>query len=164
MHKVLAKILLCLVLCFGVLSCDSNAVFDDYETLGDEGWAHEDTVSFKVEQPDSLRPYNLFINLRANQQYPYNNIYLITAMNFPQGKVIKDTLEYNMAKPSGRLLGNSSGDLSESKLWYKEGVSFPEAGTYEISIRQATRKNGQVQPDDTLPGVTDVGFRIEKTQ
>jgi gliding motility-associated lipoprotein GldH len=162
MPKLLAKILLLFFLCLGMASCDSNAVFDEYENIGKDGWAHKDTVQFRVQQTDSLNPYNLFINLRANQDYPYRNIFLITSMDFPNGKVIKDTLEYNMAKPSGKLLGHSSGNLTESKLWYKEGVVFPEKGGYKFSVRQATRKNGQVKPDDTLHGVTDVGLRIEK--
>jgi len=163
MPKFLAKILLLCFVCFGFVSCDSNAEFDEFKNIGKAGWPHKDTVEFDVEQPDSSTSYNLFVNLRANQEYPYSNIFLITAMNFPNGKVVTDTLEYNMAEPNGKLMGDSYGNLTESKLWYKEGVLFPEHGTYKISIRQATRKNGQVKPDDTLPGITDVGFRIEKT-
>ena len=78
------------------------------------------------------------------------------------GKVISDTLEYEMAYPNGDWMGQGFGDVYESKLWYKENVRFPETGTYQFKIRQAMRKNGNVNGISELQGITDVGFRIEK--
>jgi len=82
-------------------------------------------------------------------------------MNFPNGKVLKDTLEYQMAKPSGEFLGEGFSDIKENKLWYKEGVVFNESGEYKIKIQQAMRMNGEVNGIENLEGVIDIGFRIE---
>ena len=82
-------------------------------------------------------------------------------MDFPNGRVIKDTLQYKMAKPNGELLGTGFTDIKESKLWYKEGVVFSESGEYQIKIQQAMRENGKVNGVINLKGITDVGFRIE---
>ena len=68
-----------------------------------------------------------------------------------------------MALPNGEWLGTGFGDVKESKLWYKEGVKFTEPGEYQVNIRQAMRKNGNVSGIENLEGITDVGFRIEKT-
>ncbi|MDX1761956.1 MAG: gliding motility lipoprotein GldH [Christiangramia sp.] len=142
-------------------SCDRKRVFDDYESL--RGWHKDSLVSFELENIDSTKVYDLFINIRNNSEYRYSNLFLITEIRFPQGKVISDTLEYEMTRPNGEWLGTGFGDVKENKLWYKENVRFDESGKYEVTIQQAMRKNGEVEGIEVLDGITDVGFRIEKS-
>lgn len=143
-----------------VTSCDSNRVYDTYKSVPNT-WHKDSVVQFNFQAPDSINPYNLYVNLRNNNDYPFNNLYLIVEMDFPNGKVIKDTLQYKMAKPNGELLGTGFTDVKESKLWYKEGVVFSESGDYQIKIQQAMRENGKVNGVINLEGITEVGFRIE---
>ncbi len=153
------------ILVFGLLfvfSCDSNRVFDDYKTVPDS-WNKNEIVEFKINSSDTITPRDLFVNLRNTKAYKYSNIFLIVEMNFPHGKTIKDTLEYRMAAPDGTLLGTGLSSVKENKLWYKEGVVFDEVGEYTVKIQHAMRKNGTVKGIASLEGVTDVGFRIEKT-
>ena len=82
-------------------------------------------------------------------------------MEFPHGKTIKDTLEYKMADPTGKLLGSGLTDIKENKLWYKEQVIFKESGNYKVNIQHAMRENGKVNGVVELEGITDIGFRIE---
>ena len=115
--------------------------------------------------PDTLDSYNLFINVRVNNAYKYNNLFLIAEMNFPHGKTLTDTLEYKMATPDGALLGKGFSDIKESKLWYKgynESFKFNEVGNFTISLQQAMRQNGEINGVEHLEGVTEVGFRVEK--
>lgn len=149
-----------LITAFVLTSCDSNRVFDEYKPVPN-AWNKEDVISFNVTPTDSVKPYNLFVNLRNTNAYKYNNIFLIVEMVNPNGKVQKDTLEYKMAEPSGKLLGTGYTDVKENKLWYKEGFVFNETGDYKINIQQAMRERGKVNGVVNLEGVTDVGFRIE---
>ncbi|MCR8667151.1 gliding motility lipoprotein GldH [Aestuariibaculum sp. M13] len=142
------------------VSCDSNRVFDEYKSVPNK-WHKDSIVSFDITPPDSTKAYNLFVNLRNTNTYKYNNLFLIVEMVFPHGKTIKDTLEYRMADPTGKLLGTGVTDTKENKLWYKEGVVFKEAGNYKVNIQQAMRENGKVNGVVELEGITDVGFRIE---
>ncbi|WP_242133982.1 gliding motility lipoprotein GldH [Aestuariivivens marinum] len=144
-----------------MVSCDSNRVFDEYKSVPNV-WHKDSIASFKINPPDSINPYNLFVNLRNTNVYKYNNLILIVEMVFPHGKTIADTLEYKMADPSGKLLGTGLTDIKENKLWYKEGVVFKEVGEYTFNIQHAMRENGKVNGVVELEGVTDVGFRIEK--
>ncbi|MUP45181.1 gliding motility lipoprotein GldH [Gramella sp. BOM4] len=145
-----------------VSSCDRNRVFDEYEPVN--GWHRDSTITFELGELDSTNTYNLFLNIRNNNKYKYSNLFLITQMKFPQGKVISDTLEYEMTKASGEWLGTGFGDVKENKLWYKENVKFEEPGRYRISVKQAMRKNGQVEGIEELQGITHVGFRIENKE
>lgn len=144
-----------------VSSCDSKRVFDQYQSLPNH-WNKDSVVSFTFQGPDTTNTYDLFINIRNNNDYAYSNLFLITEMNFPNGKVIVDTLEYKMAYPNGKWMGNGFSDIKENKLWYKENVQFSEIGTYQINIRHAMRQNGEVEGIDDLQGITEVGFSIEK--
>lgn len=111
---------------------------------------------------DTINPHNLFVNLRNTNNYKYSNLFLIVEMNFPHGKTIKDTLEYRMTDPSGKLLGAGISDIKENKLWYKEQVVFTESGEYQVKIQHAMRENGNIKGVSLLEGITDIGFRIEK--
>ena len=144
-------------------SCDKKRVFDEYKPLNGK-WHKDSIVSFKFDQKDTISPYNLFVTMRNNNNYPYNNIFLIVEMQQPGGLTESDTLEYPMANPDGTLMGQGITDIKESKLWYKKNHHFPKAGTYIVNIQQAVRQGGKVTGVEELDGVTDVGFRIESTE
>ncbi|WP_299523450.1 gliding motility lipoprotein GldH [Winogradskyella sp.] len=158
--------LLLLVSLLLVTSCDSKAVYDEYKSVSNK-WHKDSIASFNFKAPDTLNNYNLYVNLRNTNDYPFSNLFLIVELNYPNGKAVKDTLEYKMAAPNGELLGSGFSDIKENKLWYrgyKSPFRFSEQGDYVINIQHAMRKNGSVNGVDNLEGVTDIGFRVEHTQ
>lgn len=152
--------ILVLIACICVWSCDNNYVFDEYQSVN-KRWNKDSILSFKVEVPDTITPYNVYINLRNNKDYKFSNLYLIVSTKFPNGKIIMDTLEYRMAKPNGEFLGTGFSDIKENKLWYKEHVIFHELGAHEFGIQHAMRENGKIEGIINLEGITDVGIRVE---
>lgn len=151
-----------LLIFFVCVSCDKTRVYDEYKTLPNV-WHKDSVVTFDFEAPDTLNLYDLFINLRNNSDYRYSNLYLITEINFPYGKVLTDTLQYEMAKPSGEWLGTGFGEVKENKLWYKENFKFTEEGKYSIKVQQAMRHRDSTSGISKLRGITEVGFRVEKS-
>ncbi|MFV8364062.1 gliding motility lipoprotein GldH [Flavobacterium sp. ZT3P35] len=142
-------------------SCDKKRVFDEYKSVG-SAWHKDSIVTFNLPELDSTKRYDLFINVRDNNDYQFNNLFLIVALELPNGFTKVDTLEYQMAEPDGTLLGNGFSDLKESKLFYKENVRF--RSKYKVYIKQAVRENGKVLGVKALDGITEVGFRIEKKE
>ncbi|MGK0324498.1 MAG: gliding motility-associated lipoprotein GldH [Psychroserpens sp.] len=154
------------MLVLSIVSCDSNRVFDEYQSVSG-AWDKDNAVEFKVTPPDSTNAYNLYVNLRNTENYKFSNLFLIVALNYPNGKTLKDTLKYKMANPDGSFLGTGFSDIKENKLWYKGHETpfiFNELGEYSISIQHAMRENGSINGVDKLEGITDVGFRIEHSQ
>lgn len=154
-------LLLLIVLIF--CSCDKKRVFDEYKTVG-ESWKKDTIVSFNFKQIDTVKPYNLFVNIRNNDDYEFSNLFLIVSMQQPDGLFRKDTLQYEMANADGTLMGDGFADIKENKLFYKEKVRFAKAGNYKIRIQQAVRKTGKIEGVTDLKGVTEVGFRIESIE
>jgi gliding motility-associated lipoprotein GldH len=146
---------------FLIYSCDKKRVFDEYKTVG-SAWHKDSIITFDLPVLDSTKRYNLFINLRDNNNYQYNNLFLIVTMEKPNGYTKVDTLEYQMADPDGTLLGDGFTDIKESKLFYKENVKFK--GKYKVQIKQVVREKGKVPGVTHLEGITDVGLRIEKIE
>lgn len=147
---------------FVFTSCDSNRVYDQYYSLENNVWRLEEPVEFEILVTDTISRNNLFVNIRNNDDYKYSNLYLITHINFPDGKRVVDTLQYEMADKNGRFLGSGLSGIKDNKLFLKENILFPTSGKYQVSVYQAMRKNGNVEGVKELEGVTDVGFRIEK--
>ena len=144
-------------------SCQQNKLFDRYTSIPN-GWDKQEIVSYEFVAPDSINPYNLFVKLRTTSDYKFSNLFLVVELNYPHGKVTKDTLEYTMAKPSGELLGSGFTSVKEHKLWFKgidNSFVFSEEGTYKVQIQQAMRLRGISKGIAILEGVIDVGFSVE---
>ena len=149
--------------CFFLFTnCDSKAVFNTYKTVPNQ-WHKDSVASFKFNAPDTLNNYNLYVNLRTTNAYKFSNLFLLVELNYPNGKTVKDTLEYKMAQPNGELLGTGFTDVKENKLWYKENIVFPSSGVYNLEVSHAMRKNGNVSGIIGLEGITDIGVEITKS-
>ena len=155
------NVLLVLAALLMLASCDSKMLVGEMHELPGS-WSKNEVMTFEIPQLDSLKKYNMFLHLRNTNDYPFNNIFLIASMEFPHGLTITDTLEYRMANPDGSWLGTGIGPVKESKLVYKENVSFIEEGIYTLTVSHAVRNNGEVQGVSHLDGITEVGYSIEE--
>ena len=160
--KPTSSILFILILS-SLFSCDKTRVFDDYKSVG-TAWNRDSIVKFDLPKLDPIKKYNVFVNLRNNDNYPFNNIFLLVSLENPEGLTKVDTLEYAMANPDGTLLGEGFSDTKESKLFYKENLNFDKKGKYKIRIQQAIRQTGKTVGVKELDGISEVGLRIEATQ
>ncbi|WP_339711134.1 gliding motility lipoprotein GldH [uncultured Kriegella sp.] len=146
-----------------VVSCNDALLVSEYKATDKGHWNKDHTIEFTFSEVDTIRRHNMFINIRNDETFPYSNLFLIAELNFPSGETVKDTLEYEMALPDGKWLGKGYGSIKENKLWYKENIVFPSSGVYTLSVSHAMRKNGSVDGIANLPGITDVGFEIVKS-
>jgi len=137
-------------------------VYDSYKPIENHLWSSANPIDFIVTSKDTISKNNVFITIRNNKDYEFSTLFLIAKIEFPSGYQVVDTLEYEMTDNNGNWLGTGFTDLKENKLFYKEGVLFPEFGLYKISIQQATRSMQDIFGENPLKGVTDVGLRIEK--
>ncbi len=157
------KVVLLVVLFLGLVSCDSNRVFDEYSSVKNNVWLKGDIVLFEVNVEDTISKNNVFINIRNNKDYEFSNLFLIAKIQFPDGLAVIDTLEYEMTDKSGNFLGSGYTDIKENKLFYKENVRFHQKGLHILKVEQAMRKSSNIQGLDSLKGITDIGIRIEST-
>lgn len=148
-----------------ITSCSEQTVFDQYTSIS-SGWDKNQNIGYQFNISDTIQSHNLFLKIRTTEAYEFSNLFLIVDLRYPSGMIQKDTLEYLMANPEGKMLGHGYTSNKEHKLWYKghnKSFVFPEKGLYQISISHANRKLQQVEGVQLLQGVIDVGFSIEKS-
>lgn len=144
-------------------SCDDSIIKSDFKATDNGSWNKDNVIEFEFSELDTIQSYNMFINVRNDQNFPYSNLFLIAELNDPNGNLTKDTLEYEMALPDGTWLGKGFGSIRENKLWYKENIVFSSSGVYTLKVSHAMRKNGELDGVINLEGITDVGFEIVKS-
>lgn len=136
-------------------SCDSKRIYESNTEIPGNTWEAGNKVKFEVTITDTVSGNNVFINLRHAGYYPYSNLFLFISTTFPNGKVTRDTAECILADDKGRWFGEGLGDLWDARILFKKNVRFSQGGTYTFEYEQAMRV-------DKLPGVMDIGLRIEK--
>lgn len=151
------KIFLCLILVAILFSCDKNRVFEKYVAINNHEWYTNDTVSFKVNIPDSNHLYNIYINVRHTSAYPKMNMWVMIETIFPSGNKVINKVELPILDKGGKPYGEGLGGIWEVRVPIQENAYFPETGNYHFKIQQIMRL-------DPLPAVMDVGLRLEKVQ
>lgn len=143
--------------------CTQNQTgsFSEFQSTNGD-WKATDVKKFTFEQNDSTANHSIYLNLQANNDYPFSNIFLITKIHTPSEQSYTDTLQYAMTDEYGKLLGDGLTDTKTSKLLYKENYKFKENGVYTIEVEQAVRKADEIEGTSTLKGITSVGLTIEK--
>lgn len=152
MHRV-SGLLLLLIICF---SCTKKDKLVDLKNLNSK-WNKNQKLDFKFNTEDTEKAKNIIFVVRNNNDYPYSNLRLIVNFESPGRKIKTDTLNYILAKPDGEWIGTGFGETKEILFQYKLNYIFPEKGVYNISVMQAMRK-------DILPGIEDLGIKIESAK
>ena len=134
--------------------CGPEPVFSESYAVSASGWSAEDVLTYTWEVEDTLASYDFFVDLRHDQSYPFSNVYLFLEFTFPNGKIARDTLGCDLADERGQWYGSGFGNLVDHRIGYRQQTQFPLKGTYGLTVQHAMRTN-------PLPGITDVGFRLE---
>ncbi|MGM0567164.1 MAG: gliding motility lipoprotein GldH [Bacteroidota bacterium] len=148
-------VMLITVSVFFTAGCDSERVYDTYQSVDENGWYKNDTLVYQPKIEDTSDLYNLIIKVRHHTDYKYRNLYLFTTTHFPDGMTTQDTIELMLARKDGSWLGQGFGAMKTAKQLILRRGRFLQEGTYRFELRQAMRT-------DTLQGIEDVGIRIEK--
>jgi len=140
-----------------LVSCDRNVVFKQNLSLDAQPWAAERPLSFAFFVEDTVSGHDMLFNVRNNNHYPYRNLYLFVEAQLPNGRKTIDTLECLLADDRGQWYGGGLGSHYDNRFRYKVNTHFPASGNYTLNVFQAMR-------DSLLPGITDVGLLIKKSE
>ena len=146
-----------LFFCFLVFnSCDKNRIYEKNTTIEKYVWDSKAKPVFTVDILDTSVLYNLYVNVRHAEIYPYQNIWLIVSTKFPDSTFASKRIEIMLANQEGKWFGEGLGDIWDYRSLIQENAFFDKPGTYTFSLEQNMRQ-------DPLPGIMSVGIRIENT-
>ncbi len=147
--------LLCMA--FVVAACDRQQLYEKNVPIKKYLWHSEQAAEFEVTIQDTSFLYDIFLNIRHADFYPYRNIWLQMGLTFPDGLHHTRPLEVPLADESGRWLGNGLGDIWDYRVRIQENAYFPQKGLHRFTIQHNMRH-------DPLPAIMAVGLRIERKQ
>src|SRR4051812_40435180 len=104
--------LLLMLLAMGLFSCDTSRVFEQNADLKDKNWYIDSVQTFSFVVTDASHPYNLLINIRNSEIYPYYNLFLRYTLQDSSKKELKSQqlelilMDPTTGKPQGKGLGD----------------------------------------------------------
>lgn len=139
-------------------ACSEKPFYEKYLPVSQQGWQLDSAAIFEVDIQDTTSTYAVLFNLRANDAYPYRNIYLFRSVWSEDGLEYQDTAKVILADAYGKWLGEGIGELKTfTRPFRAQPLRFNKRGTYTFKFVQGMR-------DTLLPGVEDVGLTIYKEE
>lgn len=143
---------------FFLSSCQTIDLYEKDVAISNQKWQSSFRPQFKFIIKDTSVPYRIFIVLRHNEKYNYNNIWLNLYTRAPGDSVQKVQYELPLATTEKGWLGTAMDDLYEHRIALvpnNQKFYFKKPGEYIFTIEQIMR-------EDPLQNVLNVGLRIEK--
>ncbi|RXQ92944.1 gliding motility lipoprotein GldH [Ancylomarina salipaludis] len=138
-------------------ACQDNRLYENYIDIPNHKWNKEHIARFEVEITDSIQLHNIYIDIRNTGRYPYSNLWLFIKQTNPEGTVSEDKFECHLASDAGEWYGSGFGNIFDLQVLYKPAVLFSKPGLYTFEMVQGMR-------DDNLPGIVNIGLKIDKTK
>jgi gliding motility-associated lipoprotein GldH len=154
-HPEKKALFLFMLLTLALSACDRNRLYEEHVALAKGVWNVRQPLTFDADIADRNSKYTVYLNVRNGNEYPYSNLYLFMKTEFPDGKIARDTIELTLADYDGRWLGSGMGSVKFSRFLFRKDVRFPQTGSYHFILEQGMRVTD-------LPGIFDIGLRIEK--
>lgn len=138
-----------------VSSCTGNKVYDEYQHTPITGWEKNDTLTFSVPRMAEEGTYASTLMLRINDGFPFVGLTLIVEQKTIPGMEVKtDTVRCRLIDNGGNFNGQG---VSYHQYTFPVTIMPLAAGdSLYISVRHDMKR-------EILPGVSDLGIMIEKT-
>ena len=139
-------------------SCTSIDLYEKTVSIPGHSWKNEFKPSFTFTIKDTAAVYQLFVVLRHNDKYSFNNIYINLYCQAPGQAEKKIILDLPLATNEKGWLASGMDDIYEHRIPFVPDpaiLSFKKAGDYQFWLEQIMRQ-------DPLQNVLNAGLRIEK--
>ena len=138
-------------------SCGSIDLYEKTVPIPKHEWSSSFKPEFRFTIKDTTVPYRVFITLRHNDRYNYNNIWVNLFTQSPGDSIRQVQYELPLASRQG-WMGSGMGDIYDHRIAItpqEQDLYFSRSGEYVFTLEQVMR-------EDPLQNVIDIGIRLEK--
>ena len=157
LNKMRSKLFVGFLVVFACLSsCDEGEVYYRFHPIKNSSWSKQATANFLIDSltVDPDKRYDIVLEIVNNNQYLYQNIWLLVQQNITDTTFVSDTVEITLADSHGKWLGKGSAGLYQLSVPYKASVALDSTRAYLVRIRQ-------VMKDNPIKGIEKVGVLIQ---
>lgn len=160
-RKICLYLLVACGLWLAALSCATIDLYEKSVAIPGHDWQNSYKPSFTFTIKDTAAAYQVFLVLRHNDKYNFNNIYLNLHTKQP-GLDSAQTARYDLklATNESGWLASGMDDIYEHRIALTptgQEFYFKKTGDYTFTVEQIMREN-------PLKNVLNVGLRLEKKQ
>lgn len=142
---------------FFFTSCEPDVTYSRYAPLSEKGWERKDTVCFQTDTIRHEGKYGFTCGIRTRREYPYQSLALVVERCVWRDKKMVERKRERVLCPIVTKHGKVLGDGIASKQH--------EAELEETVLKTGdslTVKVSHLMTKDTLPGIVDVGFIMQR--
>ena len=145
--------LLLVAIILGV-SCKTVDLYEKSVTIPGHAWQNSYKPAFEFQIRDSMSAYRVFMILRHNEKYNFNNIFVNLYIKGPgQDTAQKVQRDLELGNNEKGWLGTGMDDIYEHRILLAEQGFKP--GLYRFTLEQIMREN-------PLLNVLNAGVRVER--
>jgi len=138
-----------------LVSCKQVDLYERLENIPSAQWKSDFKPAFTFNITDTVSLYNVYITVRHTNSYAYNNIWIESALQLPGDSLKTQKLDLQLANPDG-WMGTGMDDIFERRIKVTPvPYHFKKSGQVSFILKQLMRQ-------DPLPGIMQVGIRVEK--
>ena len=117
-------------------SCDKSRIYEKNITIDKYIWDSKVKPTFAVEIEDTSVLYNLYVNIRHAEIYPFQNIWLLVSTKFPDSSSASKRIEIMLASDDGKWFGEGLGDIWDYRSLIQENAYFNKPGIYIFTLEE----------------------------
>jgi gliding motility-associated lipoprotein GldH len=154
-NKFLLSVFATISISIAVVSCSTIDLYEKTVAIPDHKWNSNFKPSFKFTIKDTSSPYTLYLILRHNEMYHFNNIYINLYATLPgTDTAIKIMRDLSLGTNEKGWDAEGMDDIYEHRIKLGDPQTL-KAGDYTFTLEQLMR-------EDPLENVLDAGIRVEK--
>lgn len=140
-----------------LFACGPTYVIDKTYDIANNEWTYTDSLHFEFEIKDTLKLYDLIIELKHSTDFAYQNLYTQIHTTFPDGMRLNKPVSLEIANPAGEWQGKCSSKSCTIEIPIQQGAYFNQIGNYAITLEQYMREN-------PVKGVQSVALKVQETK
>lgn len=149
------KIVVAVCLIATLWSCNRLDTFEQTAFFPQHEWTSKNQPSFQFEIKDTVALYNIYVVIRHEDAYHYNNLWVNVITTAPAEKAMTQKVNLQLANNATGWLGSGMDDVFDHRIRITNRPIPLKKGVYQFSLQQIMR-------EDPLPAMLNAGIRVEK--
>lgn len=146
------SVLSIILLLFSITSCNKNRIFHEVKKFNDFKWSKSEKVHFEVAIEQKDIEYDLLLNLRYIEGFPYKYLHLYIEITDPDGKTKTNELGIQIITDEKKYIGEGAGSYWDLDYQLPE-YPFDKKGKYKFTVEHTMEEN-------ILNWINEVGLSI----
>ena len=144
-----------ILLSFIFSGCNKGRVFHEVKKFDDFKWHKSEKIYFEVIIDQNNSEYDLFLNLRYIEGFPYKFLNLEIDITDPDEKTKTNISSIQIISNKKKYIGDGAGSYWDLDYQLPE-YEFIESGKYKITITH-------VMDENVLNWINEVGLSVKET-